>query len=683
MKWMVSILFMAFLLMASGQVDAQSNLNEQATSQEMTLEERMEHLGVIIPEHVKRQFEALNMQDPPVLLNPQDYFDWRENGGVTPVKDQANCGSCWDFAATGAFESAVLIADSVEWDLSEQQVLDCNWGGSSCDGGWMGDAYDVYIYYGAIEEPCYPYLASDRYDCEQDTCVTMVMLDFYGSVQNNVDAIKNALLYGPVSSCFMVYGDFHWDCYEHPYQGDINHAIVIVGWDDEMYDGQGGWICKNSWGPGWGDDGYFYIPYGSCGIGNYTQQPIYESRLPELTYQPESFVFNVSTGGEAEETMRLGNTGNGDLYYRIRAFPPYFQDSFGYVWFDSDNPQGPEYNWIDITGTGEIIEFPGNPDNSNSGPLDLGFDFSFYGNTFSSINICSNGWASFSDSISTASYNFPIPYASAPNDLLAAFWTDLNPGLGGDVHFYTNNSDTAIISWIDIYDNWEEGIFTFQIQLVAPSTIYYQYESMGPEGRIDRATIGIENGDGTIGLQVSRYEIFTYGEKSVQFSLGNPPGEFDWLSVDHAHASIPPSDSLDIIVSCSAGDHAEGTYWAYMDLYTNDPERVHVEIPVTMNIGMTSVDDSEPIAIDYSIKQNYPNPFNASTSIHYNLPIASHVKIDIYDLLGRKVETLLNEMQSAGHYQVIWNAHDKPSGTYFYRIQTGDYTEMKKMVLLK
>ena len=683
MRLVVSILFTVSLLGAFGQVYAQSDSGEGASDREMTLQERMEHLGVIVPEQIKRQFEALNMQEPPILLDPEAYFDWREMGGVTPVKDQASCGSCWDFAATGAFESAILIADSVEWDLSEQQVLDCNGGGSSCAGGWMGDAYDLYRNYGAIEEPCYPYRASDRYRCEQDSCVVMVALDSYMEVQDDVDAIKNALLFGPVSSCFMVYNDFQWDCYDHPYEGEINHAIVIVGWDDEMCDGQGGWIVKNSWGPAWGDEGYFYIPYGSCGIGNYTQQPIYESRLPELAYRPESITFNMQTGGEAEETMRLSNTGIGNLYYRVRELPPDFQDSFGYVWFDSDSPLGPEYNWVDITGTGETIEFPGNADNSNSGPLDLGFDFSFYGNTFSSINVCSNGWASFSDSTSTNYYYLPIPYAGQPNNLLAAFWTDLNPALGGNVYFYTDNADTAIISWVDVYDSWGEGIFTFQIQLIAPDMVNFQYASMGPEGRIDRATIGIENGDGTIGLQVSRQEIFTYGGKSVQFTLGNPPGEFDWLSVNHDHDSIPPSDSLNITVTCAAGDHTAGTYWGYVDLYTNDPQCVHAEIPVAMNIGMTAVDDSGPIAADYSIGQNYPNPFNASTSIQYSLPEASHVKVDIFDILGRKVATLVDEAQPAGRHQVVWQSNDQPSGTYFYRIQAGEHFDTRKMVLLK
>jgi hypothetical protein len=683
MKRLVSVLSIVFLLTMSNSGMAQSDLDGQENSHQMTLEERMEHLGVVVPEEVKRHFEELNRQEPPVLLNPEDYFDWREMGGVTAVKDQANCGSCWDFAATGAFESAVLIADSVEWDLSEQQVLDCNWGGSSCGGGWMGDAYNVYMYDGAIEEECYPYLARDGYDCEQDSCVIMVMLESYTSIQNNVDAIKNALLTGPVSSCFMVYNDFHWDCYEHPYEGEINHAVDIVGWDDNMCGGQGGWIVKNSWGPGWGDDGYFYIPYGSCGMGHYTELPTYVSRLPELAYEPEPFVFNVPAGGEAEETITLENNGDGDLYYRFRIMPPDFQDSFGYVWIDSEDPVGPEYNWLDISGTGEVVEFPGDPNNSNSGPVDLGFDFSFYGNEFSSISICSNGWASFSDSTSTYSYNFPIPYESEPNNVLAPFWTDLNPGLGGDVYYYTNSSDTAVISWVDVYDGWGEGVFTFQILLVAPNTICYQYESMGPGGRIDRASIGIENGDGTVGLQVSRYEVFTYGEKSVEFVLGNAPGELDWLWLDREHASIPPSRSLDIAVGCSAGDHAEGTYWAFMDLYSNDPERIHIEIPVTMNIGATSTDDAEPIPITCSVRQNYPNPFNASTTISYSLREASHVTISVYDLLGREVETLFQGKQQAGDHQVTWKADGISSGVYFYGIQAGDSAEIRKMVLIR
>jgi len=81
--------------------------------------------------------------------------------------------------------------------------------------------------------------------------------------------------------------------------------------------------------------------------------------------------------------------------------------------------------------------------------------------------------------------------------------------------------------------------------------------------------------------------------------------------------------------------------------------------------------------------QNHPNPFNAATTISYDLPKPSTVTLDIHDILGRNVETLINQYQPAGYHQVIWKADDFSSGVYFYKLQAGDYIETKKMVLLK
>ncbi len=80
---------------------------------------------------------------------------------------------------------------------------------------------------------------------------------------------------------------------------------------------------------------------------------------------------------------------------------------------------------------------------------------------------------------------------------------------------------------------------------------------------------------------------------------------------------------------------------------------------------------------------NFPNPFNATTTIKYNLPNSADVIIEIFDILGRKVEMLVTGEQHAGYHQVIWDAADNSSGMYFYRIQAGEYAETRKMVLLK
>jgi hypothetical protein len=90
----------------------------------------------------------------------------------------------------------------------------------------------------------------------------------------------------------------------------------------------------------------------------------------------------------------------------------------------------------------------------------------------------------------------------------------------------------------------------------------------------------------------------------------------------------------------------------------------------------------------FSLKQNFPNPFNPVTTLRYDLPENGHVNITIYDMLGRQVKTLINQIQDAGYRSVIWDATDdygKPvsAGIYLYQIQAGDFIQTRKMVLLK
>jgi len=103
---------------------------------------------------------------------------------------------------------------------------------------------------------------------------------------------------------------------------------------------------------------------------------------------------------------------------------------------------------------------------------------------------------------------------------------------------------------------------------------------------------------------------------------------------------------------------------------------------INLTFGQVYIDKyNEPIPCQISLSQNYPNPFNASTTISYTLPHPSDVTLNIYDILGRKV--LYDGKQTAGKHSIIWNADGFSSGVYFYKIQTGDNVETKKMVLLK
>jgi subtilisin-like proprotein convertase family protein len=107
-----------------------------------------------------------------------------------------------------------------------------------------------------------------------------------------------------------------------------------------------------------------------------------------------------------------------------------------------------------------------------------------------------------------------------------------------------------------------------------------------------------------------------------------------------------------------------------------------LSITTSMNpISVHSI--SSEIPKKFLLLQNYPNPFNPSTNIHFAVPKSSSVKIAIYDMLGRELETIVNEKLDAGTYNANWNALKYSSGVYFYKLTAGDFTEFKKMILLK
>ncbi len=103
---------------------------------------------------------------------------------------------------------------------------------------------------------------------------------------------------------------------------------------------------------------------------------------------------------------------------------------------------------------------------------------------------------------------------------------------------------------------------------------------------------------------------------------------------------------------------------------------------------ITDIANDNLIATDYKLSQNYPNPFNPSTTIEYSLPLnvkseTSNVKLVIYDILGRKVKTLVNKKQNPGNYSVQFDGNGLSSGIYYYKLQTGNYVQTKKMILMK
>jgi Secretion system C-terminal sorting domain len=104
---------------------------------------------------------------------------------------------------------------------------------------------------------------------------------------------------------------------------------------------------------------------------------------------------------------------------------------------------------------------------------------------------------------------------------------------------------------------------------------------------------------------------------------------------------------------------------------------------VNQSLIQTAVVDSSYTSGLNLLNQNYPNPFNPTTTISFKLPEKSYVELNIYNILGVKLETLIKGVKNAGNYSVQFNASKYPSGIYFYELQTSNYKQIKKMIYMK
>ena len=216
------------------------------------------------------------LQNLPQATAPS--FDWRQFGIVGPIKDQSQCGSCWDFSGTGVVEmvlfKAGILPATTAGQLSEQYTLDCGQ-----NGGCNGDDNTTVLAWakqtGLPLTSCYgPYQAQSG-SCNNKSCQLYKITDWgYCGAQDGVcdtQAIKNAMVaYGPIGAAVAADSDFSNYQAGQVYAGDgstsIDHDIILVGWDDSK-GSKGAWILRNSWGTSWGDQGYMWIEYGANEVG--------------------------------------------------------------------------------------------------------------------------------------------------------------------------------------------------------------------------------------------------------------------------------------------------------------------------------------------------------------------------------------------------------------------------------
>lgn len=249
---------------------------------------------------------------------------------ILPSRDQGSCGSCWAFAITSSIADriAIMSQGKIKIQLSPQDLLDCVRTESTqgCDGGWPPDAFDYLMKTAVVEQDKYPYEMKQNPDCKKvDGGFKAKVREVYyiteentvvGSEKHkaNIENIKqNIFQHGPVVAGIKVYPDFNnYDgktIYE-PAPGqkeEGGHAIEIVGWGKNQ-NGENYWICKNSWGEGWGggkdigdpdQKGYFFMKMGinNCGIEDlvFAGIPIYDQTEGDLVEcERQSGLFGLS-----------------------------------------------------------------------------------------------------------------------------------------------------------------------------------------------------------------------------------------------------------------------------------------------------------------------------------------------------------------------------------------------------
>jgi subtilisin family serine protease len=259
-------------------------------------------------------------------------------------------------------------------------------------------------------------------------------------------------------------------------------------------------------------------------------------------------------------------------------------DAAGYRWLDSDDPGGPPFAWADITTAGTSIPFW--RDDQTSPPIALPFVFPFYDHGFSSVRVCSNGWLSFTSNDS-AYFNWPLPNTAlrAPANLIAPYWDDMDFRAGGQV-FYAFDGQRFIVSYVGA-PHWTSpdvlgGTYTFQVLLYPSGQIDFQYLTVSGPNQTS-ATIGLQNEDKSIGLQVAYNTAYVHNGLRVKISRLPP-----WLSVLPDSGVVEPGGRDTLRLRCDATGVPDGDHESTVEILSNDPLTSRIEVPVHLHVGATT-----------------------------------------------------------------------------------------------
>jgi subtilisin family serine protease len=361
-------------------------------------------------------------------------------------------------------------------------------------------------------------------------------------------------------------------------------------------------------------------------------------------------------------------------------------DAFGYEWKDSDESGGPAFAWVDITGVGTALGGFAADDRTITG-VPIGFSFPFYGATHTTVNVCTNGWLSFTE-LDSAYTNQPLPSAGSrvPKSLVAPFWDDMDLRTAGAVYVH-NDGTRFIVSWVGVmhYTTGSPagGPYTYQALLYPSGRIVFQYLAMTPPK--NSATVGIQNETRDIGLLVTFNTEYVHDGLAVQ--LSRTP---EWLSATPDAGTIPAGGATDVTIGFDSADLELGTYQGNLRLSSNDPDEGVVDVPATLTVsdlvGVEPIDRAIPAS--YGLRRAGANPTRGGAAILLALPVAGDVAVTVHDVRGALVRTVARGAFDAGTHAVRWDGASDAgrrvaAGKYYVSAHTRGGTYRTDVVLLR
>ncbi len=261
------------------------------------------------------------------------------------------------------------------------------------------------------------------------------------------------------------------------------------------------------------------------------------------------------------------------------AVGPRGPDAAGYRWTDSDSPDGLPFAWEEVSEVGARVF--GGADDSTRADVPLPFAFPFYGDTFTTVNVCTNGWLSFRDTTPVfANGDLPDTSSATPRDLVAPWWDDLDlRPVGGPAGAYAWYDGTKfVIEWKDAAHFAVGGPYTFEVLLWPDGSIDFQYLSMA--GGTDQATIGLQDASGSVGLRVAWNAPYVHDRLRVRLAQ-RPP----WLAVDRREGVTPAGGADTVRVLATADGWPDGDRAGAVRFASDDPQRPLADVPVTLHVG--------------------------------------------------------------------------------------------------